>query len=105
MYCNSNSIKINLIKFLTFKGEPKMSEIQIVEIYGIKIESRCAALLEIVMKFGSSSYSNQQNNAVMAIKKLGEYGCTKALSHIVQHFGSSSYSSQQNMARKALEHI
>lgn len=82
-----------------------MSEIQLVEIYGIKIESKCAAVLEIVMKFGGSTYSPEQNNAKIAIKKLGKYGCTKALSHIVKRFGGSTYSGDQDIARLALEMI
>jgi len=82
-----------------------MSEIQIVEIYGMKIDSRCAALLEIIMTFGDSDYSYMQRNAEGAIKKLGEYGCTKALAHVVKKFGGSDYSSERRMADLALEKI
>ncbi len=82
-----------------------MEEIHFVEVYGIKIDSRCAALLEIVMKFGSSGYSHQERQADEALEKLGKLGCTKALQHVVMKFSSSGYSHQEKLASRALELI
>ena len=82
-----------------------MSEIQIVEIYGIKIEERCAVLLEIAIKFGNKGYSSEREAARVATKKLGEYGCTKALAYLVTYFCAKGYSSEREIGDLALKLI
>lgn len=56
-----------------------MTDIMIVEVFGIKMESRCASLLRIVMDTQIRSDLREE-----ALEKLGGAGCTKALEHIVR---------------------
>jgi len=82
-----------------------MSEIRMVEVFGIKIESGCAELLEIVMEFGGSGSSHRREQANRAVEKLGERGCTKALQYVVKKFSGSGSSHQRELANRALELI
>jgi hypothetical protein len=80
-----------------------MSEFRIVEVYGIKIDARCAALLKIVIDFGGSGSSHQRDQADRALEKLGESGCTRALQYVVEEFSGSGGSHQRGLASRALE--
>jgi hypothetical protein len=57
-----------------------MSEITIVEIFGIKMENRCASLLRIVVDTNVHFDLRMQ-----ALVKLGKGGCILALEYIVRN--------------------
>lgn len=80
-----------------------MPEIQIVEIFGIKVDVRCAELLQIVMKYAYSGDSDARETRRKALEKLGEYGCTKALAYIVDKLATSGDSDARETRRRALE--
>ena len=82
-----------------------MTEIRIVEVYGIKVNARAAILLEIVLDFGASDYSHKRQQADTALEKLGELGATNALQHIVKKFSGSDYAHRRKLASRALELI
>lgn len=82
-----------------------MTEIRIVEVYGIKIDERAAALLEIVLDFGGSGDSHKRHQADTALEKLGELSATNALQHIVKKFSGSGDSHKRRLASCALELI
>jgi hypothetical protein len=79
-----------------------MTEIRIVEVYGIKVDARVAALLEIVLDFGGSEYSHKQQQADAALEKLGRLGAAGALQCIVKKFSASDYSHRRQLATRAL---
>ena len=65
-----------------------MSEERIVEIYGIKIDTACAALLDIAL------HGFDEIERMEAIKRLGELDCTLALGVVGregQTLNTSSY--------------
>jgi hypothetical protein len=82
-----------------------MTEIRIVEVYGIKIDVRAAALLETVMQFGGSGNNHQRSQADSALEKLGEIGATLALQHVVKEFSGSGNNHCRQLATRALELI
>ena len=82
-----------------------MAEIRIVEVYGVKVDVRAAALLETVLEFGGSSSSHKCNQANTALEKLGDLGATTALQCIVKKFSGSSSSHKCELASRALELI
>jgi hypothetical protein len=80
-----------------------MAEFKIVEIYGIKMDSRCADLLNIVMKYAKSDDSDARETRRMALEKLGEYGCSGALTYIIDKLAKSDDSDARETRRRALE--
>lgn len=80
-----------------------MAEFKIVEIYGIKMDSRCADLLDIVMKYAKSGDSDARETRRAALEKLGEYGCSKALAYIVDKLAKSGDSDARETRRRAME--
>jgi len=80
-----------------------MSEIHMVEVFGMRIESGCAELLQIVIDFGGSSSSHQRDMADQALEKMGKRGCISALQYVVKKFSGSSSSHQRGLATRALE--
>ena len=57
-----------------------MSDVTIVEIFGIKMEDRCASLLRIVV-----DRDVNWGLRVQALDKLGKAGCIRALEYIVKN--------------------
>ncbi len=82
-----------------------MSEIRIVEVYGIKIDVRAAALLEIVLKFGGANSDHKCHQANTALEKLGDLAATVALQHIVKEFSGTNSNHKCHLANRALELI
>ena len=80
-----------------------MSEIKIIEIYGIKMDSRCADLLQIVMKYAYSGDSDARETRRETLRKLGEYGCTKALAYIVDKLATSGDGDARETRKTALD--
>ena len=80
-----------------------MPEITLVEIYGIKVDSRCAELLRIVMDLAYSGDVDARNTRRRALEKLGKYGCTKALAYIVRKLAKSGDCDARETRRRALE--
>jgi len=78
-------------------------EVGFVKVYGIKMDSRCADLLEIVMKYATSGDSDVRETRRAALEKLGEYGCHKALIYIVDKLAKSGDSDARETRRRALE--
>ena len=81
-----------------------MDEIRIVEVYGVKVDVRAAALLETVLEFGGSNVSHKREQADTALEKLGDLGATTALQCVVKEF-SGSISHKRRLASRALELI
>ena len=79
-----------------------MSEV-LVEVYGIKVDARCAELLRIVMKYAKSGDSDARETRRQALEKLGKYRCTKALAYIVDQLATSGDSDARETRRRALE--
>lgn len=80
-----------------------MMQIQMVEVYGITVESGCAELLEIVMDFGGCGNSHKCEQAEAALEKLGKRGAISALKHIVKAFSGCGNSHKCKLAERALE--
>jgi len=80
-----------------------VSEIRMVEIFGMRIESGCAELLQIVIDFGGADSSHKRNMADQALEKLGKRGCIAALQCVVKKFSGASSSHQRSLATRALE--
>jgi predicted transcriptional regulator len=57
-----------------------MSDVTIVEVFGIKMEDRCASLLRIV-----ADSNVNWDLRTQALGKLGKAGCTRALEYIVKN--------------------
>ncbi|MBN2313383.1 MAG: hypothetical protein JXM79_05600 [Sedimentisphaerales bacterium] len=82
-----------------------MTEIRIVEVYGIKVDVRAAVLLETVLEFGGSDYQHKREQANIALEKLGKLGAINALQCIVKKFSGSDYQHKRELATRALELI
>lgn len=82
-----------------------MSEFNMVEIYGIRVKTGCAELLETVMEFGGAGSSHQRRQADRALEKLGKRGCISALRYVVSEFSGSGSSHKRRLASEALELI
>ena len=80
-----------------------MKEIKIIEVYGIKMNIRCADLLKIVMKYANSGDCDARETRRAALEKLGEYGCHKALAYIVDKLAKSDDCDSRETRRRALE--
>ena len=80
-----------------------MSEVTIIEVYGIKMDARCGELLRIVMKLAKSGDSDARETRRAALEKLGKYGCTKALAYVVDQLAKSGDSDARETRRRALE--
>lgn len=80
-----------------------MSEIRMVEVFGIEIESGCAELLEIVIDFGGAGSSHRREQANRALEKLGKRGCIEALQYVVKKFSGAGSSHRRRLANRALE--
>lgn len=80
-----------------------MAEITLVEVFGIKVDSRCAELLKIVMKYATSGDSDARETRRAALEKLGKYGCTRALAYIVDELATSGDSDARETRRRAME--
>ena len=80
-----------------------MPGIRIIEVYGIQMDSRCAELLQIVMKYAKSGDSDARETRRRALEKLGENGCTEALAYIVDKLATSGDSDARETRRRALE--
>lgn len=78
-------------------------EIRIVEVYGIKMDSRCAELLKLVMKYAKSGDCDARETRREALEKLGEYGCHKALIYIADKLAKSGDSDARETRRRALK--
>lgn len=65
----------------------------------------CEMLLEIVLVGANSRLIPEQKNAVMALDRLVEKRCTKALAHIMYTFGDSSDLFKQQLCKKARENL
>jgi len=70
---------------------------------GIEIDARCAELLRIVMKYATSGDSDARETRRKCLKKLGEHGCTGALSYIVDKLATSGDSDARETRRTALD--
>lgn len=82
-----------------------MSDIRIVEVYGIKVDARAAVLLETVLDFGGSNSPHKREQADTAVEKLGGMGATKALKCIVDKFSGSNSPHKRELATRAMELI
>ena len=82
-----------------------MGEIRVVEIYGIRMNSRCAELLQIVMNFAYSGDVDARKTRRIALKRLGERGCTKALTYIVNELAYSGDVDARETRRTALDYL
>jgi hypothetical protein len=80
-----------------------MSEIHMVEVFGMRIESGCAELLQIVIDFGGAGSSHKRNLADQALEKIGKRGCIAALQYVVKEFSGASSSHRRDLATRALE--
>jgi len=80
-----------------------MPRITLVEFGGIEVDTRCADLLRIVMKYAKSGDCDARETRRTALKKLGEYGCTEALAYIVDKLATSGDSDARETRRMALE--
>ena len=80
-----------------------MARITLVEFGGIEVDVRCAELLKIVMKYATSGDCDARETRRRALRKLGEYGCTQALSYIVNKLATSGDCDARETRRKALE--
>ena len=79
-----------------------MADIQIVEIYGIKIDRRCAELLQIVMNLATNGDCDARETRRSALKKLGQYGCTSALAYIVKTLATNGDCDARETRRMAM---
>jgi hypothetical protein len=86
-----------------FTKETEMAEIRIVEVYGLKIDSRCADLLRIVMKYAKSGDCDARETRRAALKKLGDYGCVSALTYIIDQLATSGDCDARETRRTAME--
>lgn len=80
-----------------------MARVILAEFGGIEVDSRCAELLRIVMKYATSGDSDARETRRTALNKLGEYGCTEALAYIVDKLATSGDSDARETRRRALE--
>ena len=80
-----------------------MPSVTFVEFDGMEIDARCAELLRIVMKYATSGDSDARETRRRCLKKLGEYGCTAALSYIVDKLAKSGDSDARETRRMALD--
>ena len=82
-----------------------MPNVTFVQFDGLEIEARCAELLRIVMKYAKSGDSDARETRRKCLKKLGEYGCTTALTYIVDKLAKSGDSDAWGTRRMALDMI
>ena len=80
-----------------------MANVTIVNFDGIEIDSRCADLLRIVMKYATSGDSDARETRRMCLKKIGEYDCSEALFYIVDKLATSGDSDARETRRAALD--
>jgi hypothetical protein len=80
-----------------------MAIVTVVQFDGMEIDTRCAELLRIVMKYATSGDCDARETRRKALKKLGEYGCTTALSYIVDKLATSGDCDARETRRMALD--
>ena len=80
-----------------------MSSVTVVNFDGIEIDARCAELLRIVMKYAKSGDSDARETRRKCLKKLGEYGCTGALSYIVDKLATFGDYDARETRRTAID--
>jgi len=80
-----------------------MARFRIIEMSDANIDSRCANLLGIVMKYAKSGDCDARQTRRAALEKLGEYGYTDALAYIVDELAKSGDCDARETRRRALE--
>ena len=80
-----------------------MTRVTLIEFGGIEIDTRCAELLRIVMKYATSGDCDARETRRTALRKLGEYGCTDALAYIVDKLATSGDCDARETRRMALD--
>lgn len=80
-----------------------MASFRFIEMSNAHIDTRCANLLGIVMKYAKSGDCDARETRRAALKKLGEYGCTDALTHIIDELADSGDCDARETRRRAME--
>jgi hypothetical protein len=80
-----------------------MTRVTVVRFEGVDLDERNAQLLGIVMKYATSGDSDARETRRAALKKLGESGCTAALTYIIDKLATSGDSDARETRRMAME--
>lgn len=69
----------------------------------VNSDSRDSHLLSIVMKYAKSGDCDARQTRRAALEKLGESGCTEALSYIIDQLATSGDCDARETRRRAME--